>query len=388
MRKLSFKTKKIMWAIGFVPEKIGSYEELMFLMTEQAINKGFKISFVFPAEPIRNFKEKILSLGAQVFIIPMRKRIDVGAIMQLSALIKKEKPTVLHSNFDLANFTSCFAVLFAKTPVYIWHQHNFMSNRFRLIRKLFFKFLSLVADKIIILSEAMKKDFILKGLKKSKIERIYNGIKIDKFNIDPQQFESDLRNEFNILPNSIVLTCVGDARPEKGQIFLIKAFFKIVKEYPQSNLLLIGGKTGPCYNELKEWVKKLSLVSRVVFTEMRSDIPQILHISDIAIVPPTMEVSLYSIMEAMASFKPVIASRIGGIPEVVVDGETGIMTAPCNIEALSEAIVYLISNPLAKEKMGRAGRRIVEEKFDIKRNVKQLLALYEQIMQNKGLMPK
>lgn len=379
------KNKKIMWVVGFTPEKIGSYEELMFYMAKQAIDKGFEISFVFPAGPIKKFEEKILQLRAYVFIAPLRKRIDIKAIKYLASLITKEKPTILHSNFDLGNFNSYFATLCAKVPIYIWHQHNFMGERLSLIRRLFLGLLSWRVDKIVVLSGSMKKDLISKGVRENKISIVYNGISVEKFSPLGLEGNVNLKKEFGISSDTIALTSVADSRPEKGLIFLIRAFSRVANKYPQCILLLVGSKKGPCYNELKEEGEKLGIAEKIFFTEFRNDVPDILHISDIVIVPPTMEVSLYSIMEAMASFKPVIASRVGGIPEVVKNKETGILVTPRDAEALSNVIDYLISNPLVREKIGKAGRLIVEEKFSIKRNVEQLLMLYEQILQAKDL---
>jgi len=149
--------------------------------------------------------------------------------------------------------------------------------------------------------------------------------------------------------------------------------------------LLIGSKHGPYHEELKNETKKLGLEDKVFFTEMRSDIPQILNISDIVIVPPTLEVSLYSIMEAMASFKPVIATQIGGIPEVVADGKTGILFPKGDVDTLTKAVNYLISNPETRRRMGSLGRRIVEEKFNLNRHVEEFLDLYEELLQLKNL---
>lgn len=378
--------KKVIWVVGFSPEKIGSYEEMMLAMAEAFKARGAEISFVFPDEPLQKLKDSLLKAGSKVFIMPTIGRFDLKAIFKLAGLIKKEKIDIVHSNFDRANLCSCFASYLARAPVYIWHQHNFMGSKANVIRRLFLKLLGIMADKVIVITDAMKKNLVSVGLNERKIKIIYNGIKIEKFNFDSKSTADVLKKEFNIDLSFTVLTCIGDARPEKGHIFLLKAFSEINKKFPRSILLLIGAKNGPCYEDLRSETERLKLGSRVIFTEMRSDVPQILSISDIVIVPPTMEVSLYSIMEAMASFKPVIASRVGGIPEVVKDGEAGILIAPSDIEALSKAVEYLISNPLVRDRMGKAGRQAVAERFNIKRDIEQLLMLYEEIMEEKGLV--
>lgn len=377
------KVLKIMWVVGFTPEKIGAFEESIFYITEECLKKGFKIFFIFPGNPIQSVGEKLSSLGAKIFILPIKKRIDLKFIKQAIILIKKEKMDILHSCFDLANFNSYFAALLSRVPIYIWHQRNLMGESLPLLRRVFLKFLGSRADKIIAVSDAVKNDLILKGASREKVERIYNGINIEKFNLTSQAESDKLKKEFNVSADSIVLISVGQARPEKGLIFLVKAFSAIAVKHPSSILLVIGGKNGPCYGELRSEAEKLEISDRVFFTEMRSDVPDLLHISDILILPSLLEALANSVLEGMAASKAVIATRIGGVPEIVMDGENGILVAPKDSISMSNAIDRLISNPSLRKQMGEAGRRIVEEKFNLKNSIERLFDLYKRLIQSK-----
>jgi glycosyltransferase involved in cell wall biosynthesis len=385
MKNSALKIKKIMWVVGFAPEKIGSYEELIFCLAEQAKRNNYEISFVFPGEPLANFKDRLLKLGGQVFVSPVKKRTDVKGILQLAKLINKERPTILHSNFDMANFNCYFATLFARVPIYVWHQHNLMGEKLGYIRNIFLRLLSIQVASIIAISEAVRNDLVLKGAIKQKIEKIYNGIETDKFNsISPAEINR-IKEEFNIPLDAIVLISVGQARPEKGLIFLIKAFSRAIERCPNSILLLIGGKNGPCYDELLEEAIKLKLKDKIFFTGMRNDVARILQAADIVVVPSLLEGLSYSIIEGMAASKPIIASRVGGIPEVVKEGETGMLVAPSDVKGLSDAIAYLTANLSVRVGMGEAGRKVAEEKFNIKRNVEQIFELYKQIARRKRI---
>jgi len=153
----------------------------------------------------------------------------------------------------------------SRAPGYIWHQHNFMANSF--FRKIFLKFLGAIADKVIVITKAMENNLRTIGLNAGKIKMIYNGISIEKFNASNKSDAAALQKQFGIPANAIVITCVGDARPEKGQIFLIKAFQRIIKDFPDSEafLLLAGSKEGSCYELLKIEAEKRALTERIVF---------------------------------------------------------------------------------------------------------------------------
>lgn len=376
---------QLMWVVGFIPKKMGSFEETMIYMAKEAEGRGFGMSFVFPGEPIREFKNRLFGLNAKVIVLPIKNRLDINFMRKIVFLSRLKKIDILHSHFDLANFPISFTRYCYKRPLYFWHQHNFVGTRLPLVRRMFYKYLSGVATKIIAISEAVKKDLISKGVAEDGVEVIYNGVNLEKFQINFSDEIKKIKNELGISENSIVISCIGEARPEKGQLFLLKAFSRIIGKFPYALLLLVGSKSGSFFETLKEEAGKLDIKNKVIFTEVRSDVPQILYITDLLVIPSTMEGLSYIALEAMASCKPVIASRIGGIPEVVKDGETGILVTPRDIEALSEAITYLILNPLVREKMGKVGYKIVEGKFNIKCNIKQLSSLYEQMIQNEGL---
>lgn len=365
-----------MWVVGLAPDKIGSYEELMMEMSRNSRKMGFSMTFVFTGEPIRELKDMLNSAGAKTITLPVNNRFNILAIMKLRGVIIKEKITILHSNFAIANSLSFFAVFLSKVPIYFWHQHNFMGTGASLLRWLYLRTLGATAKRVIVISEAMKKNLISAGLKEQKIEKIYNGINVDKFNVTNEK-RKELENEFGITKKTFVLALIGDSRPEKGHIFLLRAFAMLNRQFPESLLLFVGGKVGQCYEELKNEAENTGLRDKVIFTEMRNDIPYILQLSNIVVVPPTIEVSLYSIMEAMAASKPVIASSVGGIPEIVKDKITGILVPPGDIGILKEEILNLINNPSLREKMGSEAFRLANDRFNLKRQAKEILELYE-----------
>lgn len=379
----SIKKYNILWVIGFTPEKVGSYEEFIFLVASEVAKMGGKVCFAFPGKPIAPVEEEIKKRGARIYLIPMRSRFDLISAVKIANLIRKEGINIVHSNFDRANYPCLYAAIATRPAVYIWHQHNFMSNRYVFARKILFALINKAANVMIVITNAMKDNLMDAGFNPSKIEVIYNGINLDKFKEHDEGKSVRIRKELDIPKGYMVVTCIGDARPEKGHALLLKAFIEVNNEYPNSILLFVGGKAGQCYRDLKDEVEKTGFNNKVIFTEMRSDVPEILGISDIIVMPPIIEVSLYSIMEAMEASKPVVASNVGGIPEVIKDRITGILFPPGNIESLKNEIVKLIKNPSLRENIGSAAREWTNKKFDVKRQVKDILELYEKFIQLK-----
>src|SRR4029079_15446191 len=144
-------------------------------------------------------------------------------------------------------------------------------------------------------------------------------------------------------------------------------------------LLLVGVGQSRYADGLRHEVQRLGLREKIRLTEKRNDVPRILHESDISIVTPTEEVSLLAIMESMACAKPVIATRVGGIPEVVIDGQTGLLVPPNDVPALAHALGHLLRSAGLRDRLGRASRLAVQEKFNQRVAASRMLNVYEEL---------
>jgi len=370
--------RKIMWAIGYAPEKMGSFEETMIYMARESKKRNFKISFVFPDEPLHMLTQKLIESDAEVSKLPIKNRVDINFIRALISLLKKKRIDILHSHFDFANFPAAFSRCFYKSPLYFWHQHNLAGHRLPLMRKLFYNYLANQAGKVIAVSKAVKEDLVSKGFQDEKIEVIYNGVNLEKFALDYSKEAEGIRRELGIPQNSVILSCIGQGRPEKGQLFLLRAFHLIRNKYPNALLLLLGAKGGSYYGTLKEEAEELNIEKEVIFTEMRGGIPTLLYLTDIVIIPSLMEGLPYSALEAMAAKKPVIATKVGGLPEIIEHERTGILVPPGDAKAIAEAVLCLLSQDLLRKNIEKEGRRFVEEgNFTIEKMVQRVFDLYQ-----------
>ena len=163
---------------------------------------------------------------------------------------------------------------------------------------------------------------------------------------------------------------------------MIEALPFILKVVPEARYLVVG--SGDHEGALKELVKTLGLTDRVIFSGARSDIPDLLATSDLFVLPTLGEALPTVLAEAMAAQKPIIASNVGGVLEMVEHGRNGLLIPPADPARLVEACLQLLQNPAQAQAMARAGRQIVEQRFDIRKQVQCLSDLYQETLTKRG----
>jgi glycosyltransferase involved in cell wall biosynthesis len=237
-----------------------------------------------------------------------------------------------------------------------------------------------MTDLVVANAEAVKIDAIRQErLPSSRIRVVYNGIEPRLFNLP---LEPTLRSSLEIPCEVEVLGVVANLIAYKGHRFLLEACHLVKQRYPRFVVLLIG--EGPCRSELERLAKDLHLEAEIRFLGARQDVPRLLSVVGMVVLPSLHEGLPNAILEAMAAGKPVVATRVGGIPEAVVHGETGLLVPPADPGALAEAILALLGDPGRAGAMGRAGRDRVVKKFGMDRMVLETQKLYEELLAAKG----
>lgn len=216
------------------------------------------------------------------------------------------------------------------------------------------------------------------GFPEKKLEVIYNGIEVDKYKSLLAEEKESLKKRLGIPLDSIVISCVANLRPVKGHVFLIDTL-SILKELNFS-ALIIGG--GTLRDALIKYSQEKGLKDKVHFLGQRLDIPELLSITDIFILSSLSEGMPVSLMEAMASGLPVVATNVGGVSELVVDGETGFFVPSRNPSLLAEKIKILIDNKTLRETMGIKGRARIKDNFTLEAMVKKTEELYKGLINN------
>lgn len=234
-------------------------------------------------------------------------------------------------------------------------------------------------DKIIAVSKSVKKRIIQLGVKDKKIKVIYNGIDLKKFSLNRDILErSNIMKKNRNWNNKKILLSVGSLVPVKGQKYLIEAMKAVTEEIPDTLLLICGD--GLLKKGLKELVKRLDLQGYVKFmgTIHPKEMPLYYVIADIFILSSIIEGHPISLLESMAYSKPIIATKVGGIPETIKTQENGILVEKQCPEKLAEAICAVLQDKKFAETMGRNARKSIKN-FSLDTQAKQILAVYQEL---------
>jgi glycosyltransferase involved in cell wall biosynthesis len=184
------------------------------------------------------------------------------------------------------------------------------------------------------------------------------------FNSTPKVGSERWRDKEGFAPTDVLFVCVAGLRPQKNPALLLEAFHREPASEPQAHLLFVG--RGALKSELERQVGALGLQERVHLLGLRWDIPEILNATDVFVMGSDYEGNPLSVMEAMAAGKPMICTAVGGVPELVQDGECSLLVPPRDVKALAGAMRYMLESPKARKSMGEASARRAVERFDLR----------------------
>ena len=178
-----------------------------------------------------------------------------------------------------------------------------------------------------------------------------------------------------------MITTVAVLRPAKGIQFMLEAMPAILQRVPDARYVVVGdGEHGKALHAI---VAEKGLQEQVIFTGVRSDVPDLLAASDLFVLP-TLEDALPTVLaEAMASRVPIVASRVGGIPEMVTDGYNGLLVSPQDVEQLAFSCQNLLSDPTLAQQLRKNGHQVAYERYDIRKQAQKLGELYLQLLPKK-----
>lgn len=236
---------------------------------------------------------------------------------------------------------------------------------------------SLLPHRIITVSEYVRDYLVNKeGIQANKVISIPTGIDLEKFNPDTVQAVS--KKTLGLSHDSAIVGTIAILRRKKGHHTLLDAIPLVLKEFPRTNFLFVGD--GPQRQNIEKRIEELGIADNVKLLGLRNDVPELLKIIDLFVLPTFEEALGTSFLEAMAMRKPVIGTRVGGIPEIVKDGISGILVEPENPIGLAAAIINLLNDKKQMEKIGNTGRKIVEENYSTEVMVNRTYTFYKSLV--------
>lgn len=338
----------------------------MLLTSRELTKRGHEVVFALPPEG--NTASIAKEAGFRVHPLPIRQDYDVFSAMKLKAVCELEKPDAMHAHHPQAHAVTLIAkYLGAKPPLAVTRRVIFP------IRTNFFSAIKYRSPKIkryIGVCRAVKTELVKGGVQADKIDVIPSAVNLDIYNQVAQERQNlSWKEPFRI-------GMVGHYATFKGHQVMMKAARSIFKEFPQSRVVMIGRDT----KNLAPMAAKLGYApEQVELMGERRDVPELLKQLHVFVMPSLQEGIATALIEAQAAGIPAVGSDVGGIPDVLVHGETGTLVPPDDPEQLAAAVIALLKNPAQALALAAKARARVSELFAVQAVVSRLEAFYTEL---------
>jgi len=347
-------------------------------LVDSLSDKDFSISVILPQGPLA---DELKKRKITTFLVPMRARSDTDAVRAIQKLLRKYDPHIMHVHGQRAGVLARLAV--TGLPIKVIYTEHTRTPQFRLANPMLewthvraMKILDAGTHMNIAVSKAVA-NFLInsKVTRPAKVQVIYNGIEsLEPKHIDKQTL--DIINQYGLRKQDIIIGTVGSLNIQKDTATLIKAMERVLKKLPKAKLVLVG--SGPLRRKLEQLAKKLKIDQQVIFAGSLPSISGIVQLFTVFVLPSKSEAFGISLLEAMRSGVPVIATKVGGIPEVVVSNKNGLLVDPGNPKALSAAIMKLLNDKRLQKKLIAGGRETVRN-FSVNRMTQTTTKLYKEL---------
>lgn len=331
--------------------------------------------------------------GTYIKVSQLRRDIepvrDCIALIRLYVILRLGGFDIVHTHTAKAGALGRLAARMAgvKVIVHSPHGHNLygyfspaMTRRIVGIER----FLSRFTDRIIAGTRLEKEDYLKHAIgTEGSIDVIYAGLELSGYGAGPAG-RGGLKKEFNIPADAFVVGMIGRLEHVKGPAYFVDAAVRIARSRDDVYFMLIG--EGSLRQQLEDTATGAGCKGRIIFTGWRNDIPSLLSLLDIMVLPSLNEAVGLVLVEAQSQGIPVIASNVGGIPETIKDNETGILVPPAHAEKFMQAIVFLLDHPDKRRSMGAAARAWVESRFKAEDMTAHVERLYDTLLHAKNIL--
>ncbi len=313
--------------------------------------------------------------GIPVHCLNVRYAVDPGALSRLIALARAQRIDLIHAHLPVPGVLARLAKRRAGVRL-VYTEHG-IPSRSRIATRLANAMTYRMNDAVIAVSDEVAKRVrpYIRGERPSLVT-IPNAI-------DPELFagaaisRERLCREFGFPPDAHIVVNVGNLRAVKGHRYLLAAARRVIQREPRARFLLVG--IGPLAKPLAQEARRMGLNGQVVFTGFRRDAAALIGAADLFVLPSVYEGLPVSLLEAMALGRATIATRVGGVPEVIAAGETGVLVEPADADGLADEIVSLLGDPERRRRLGEAARRHVTRRRGMRQMVEAVEDVYRQV---------
>jgi len=352
--------------------------EMMLLRTLRNFKDNRYEHMVISLHPDKNsLREEIEKEGIKVYSLGLGMMNLPATFAKLLSILKTEKPQIVHNYLFHADILGRIASRLARVPIVISSIRN--ENIGGRIRELLLNITDFSVDRVTAVSRNVADAHLKRGTTRKQVDVIRNGIELGYHS---REDADGIRRDRGVGRDTFLILTVANLEPKKGYTFLFDALSSIKKNGHDFKMLVVG--FGKEEKKLRDKIMSLGLSDEVELLGKRRDITGLLAASDLFVLPSLWEGLPNALLEAMAAELPVVATHVGGIPEVVIDGETGLLVAPRDSDGLARAIERVIGDGALRARLAKNARVYAERNFDIKDTVSHLDKLYSGLLKGHG----
>lgn len=355
----------------------GGAEKLLATLagTREAGVFDFSVLSVAPRSSGRTqMLDTLLEAGLHVDFADISRLGDPTALVRLGRLVRASGADVLHAHLGYAAILGPLAARSAGVPsvATLHHVPGPLTRRDSVKERLMVEVPGRLG-RLVLVSDAARAAFGERYVQRPTWRVVHNGIDLDRFRVGTETLPAEL----GVPEGAPLVSIVSALREPKGHVDALRAWPAVVREHPEARLVIVGD--GPHRGAINAEVERLGLQDRVLLTGARDDVDRIMRASDLVALPSHTEALPTALVEAAATGRAVVATRVGGVPETVEHGETGLLVPPHDPAAFGDAVRLLLDDPDLRRRFGGRGRALAEARFDRRVWRDRLLDLYREV---------
>ena len=324
---------------------------------------------------------RALRAGLPVIPIPFKRAMDPQAVWHVYRVLKRERVEILNTHSSVDSWVASFAGRLAGVAIVRTRHLSVPLKRNPMARLVY----SRLCDRIVTMGEAIRQLLIREaGVEPSKVVSIPTGVNLEQF--DPLRRDGHvIRKELGIAEDIPLIGMVTVLRSWKGHRIFLQAIPLVLKAVPSARFLIVGD--GPQRENIQGWVEGMGLNEVVMMVGHREDIPELLAALDIVVLSSTAAEGVpQALVQALAMQRPVVATDVGGVGELIRDGETGLLIPPHDPQALARSVIKLLRDRGLSKELACRGRQLVQRHYSLELMLERLEALYQELL-GAGLFP-
>ena len=337
------------------------------LMAQGLRAKGHDLTVV--CQPDSEMAERARQAGLRLDFVRMRQDYDVPAAVAVARIVSARRSEILHAQHPTAHAVGLLAVAWNRRPAFAVTRRVTFPLKKNFFSRL--KYLSKRIDGYVAVSAAVQEELVRGGVARSRIELIAS---VADDRARPRSEGAALRQELGLTPDPLILN-VGNYADFKGQDILLEAAVQVCRQHPKAQFLFAGRDT----EKMQPNVARLGLGRSVRLAGFRTDVPRLLAAADLFVMPSLQEAAGTALREAGFAALPCVGTRVGGIPEMIEEGRTGLLVPPGDAGALAAAILRLLHDREEGVRLGQAARAFCRERFSLAAAVPKMEAFYKRI---------